>query len=759
MSTDVVLDLRANAREQGIEIAAETLLYTIAPRGDIGSSGPYFTEPGRALYWGFHVILATRKDLPATTRSRSQDNTTWARGSVATSYFFPTGEMVLLEIKIDRRIIFSNYMLDSNPYAYVNYRYGAHDPVSLPVQVNLDDKNITLVMKSMCKEHSWSQPVVQKVMYYGLMAMIPIGIFKGAQPADPPRWVVTDNQNRLDVNGSLNQLSAIFRSMDDSVMMQKEAYHETVVETGIRICRPAEVIKQRSYFNINWENMWLSFIGLLSQGATSAVIKEYYVNNVMQLITPVRINLETERVMMEFDRLVFARIVSWCSSICDVLAFCSVNRRMRNSICPLPIVQKILRLKFMPRMNNFFTVLPHRNTPEREDLLGFPTKSSGHHWWKIGSVLFAEDFNEIDDIGHLGAKSTQETTALNLDVDPDKPLTKVQSHLLARFGSAEENFATLELPSSAIAPIVRSCNSFIAMFAMLYSMNNFDPVPRSARISINIADDHGTINLLNTVTASMPSEAFRAAGANPLELLTARPSASYREAVRRITVSGSWLHDNGTPYFFLDPTFASHLDKAKAFELQRYEIASHMLDPTKRSLLTSQHLQIAKMFLTNELRFYKESMDLITNQPIKTMVASIRCSMRGGFQPAAKRGMQYQVSDVTLEDHVMMFFGAVSDDADFKLRNPILHQAYQNRNGAYEYSVFDVDRTTSWSRSNIDGQSVTDLFGPRVFGIQIGLCKCFNVDDRYYAAYMAISCIIRILLRDGCTQVEWITNF
>jgi len=749
-----VLDLRSNPRDQGIELAAGTLLYTVIPRDDVGSSGPYFTEPGRALYWGFHVMIAMRRSMPTTLYNLPNENVGWDKGQVATEYFFPGSDIVLLEIKTDRKIIFSNQMMDANPYGYVHYRYGSHDPISLPVQVNVDDKNISLVIKNTCKEHSWSQPVIQRVFYYGLMAMIPVFVFKGDRQSTVPSWIAIDAQGRVDVNQSLNRLFQQLGAVKDNV----DAYHEYIVETGIRICRPAEIIASRSYFPVKWETAWLVLIGLLSQAGTSATIKDYFIHNVLQLITPTRVRVDAGQALMSFDGLVLARIVSWCHSICDALAFCSINRKMRTRVAPLPVVQKILRLKFMPRMNNFFAVLPLRDTPEREDLLGIPTKSCGHRWWKMGSVLFAEDFEEIDDTLHLGAQPVYKTGALTISRDPNKPLTRAQVHLLARFGSEETSFERLELHSHEIQPLVRGCNSFISMFSMLYSMSNYDATPRGTEMLIHVHDTHGNIDLVTRVMASMPPETTRST-TNPLELLSARPTASYREAVRRAAPCGSWLHDNGTPYFFLDQTFSTRLDKAKAFELQRYEISMFMTNPTKRKELTSEHIRVAKMFLTNDLLFYKDSAVLLEGAQTP-LVAFIRYSMKGGYSQSNKRGVHQHSSDVTTEDHIMIFLGGLSQETLMKLQNPALHADYEtNMHQTYEYTIFDVDRTTSRVGSNIDGTSVTDLFRTNVVGIEIGLRKNSAVDSRYYAAYMTLCCIIRMILRDGCNRVEWRTNF
>lgn len=746
-----ILDLRSSAHEQGIELAEGTLLYTIVPRIDVGSSGPYFTEPGRALYWGFHAMLAARRFLPANQMLGTAEQNNWNIGSVATNWLFPNDEMVLLEIKTNSKIIFSNQMLDANPYSYVHYRYGSHDPLSTPVQVNLDDKNISLVIKSTCKEHSWSQPVIQRIFYYGLLAMIPIDVFKSATGV--ATWIAKDQLGRVDVNQSLGNLyGQLARSGPNT-----ESYHEYIVETGIRICRPAEVIRERSYFTVNWEMAWLSFIGFLSQAAPSGNIKDYFIKNVMQLIVPVRKPLPNS--FRHLDRLVLARIMSWCENICDAVALCSLNQRMRKDICPLPLVQQILRNKFLPAMNTFFAVLPSKDLDEREDLLGIPTKSSGHRWWKTGCVLFAEDFVETGVELHLGARSTVRSTAISVNQDPTKPLSKTQLHMLARFGNADAAFDQLELQPHEIAPMVRACNSFVACFSMLYSMNNYETTPRGCQMSIHLNDSAGRLDFVVKVMASMPSETVRSSN-NPLELLSARPSASYREAVRRIGVSGSWLHDIGTPYFFLDPLLRTRLDKAKAFELQRYDIVSFMNDPTKRGQLSRDHLNISRMFLTNDLLFYKDSnLKLVPAQ--EPLVALVRCSLRGGYQLMGKKGTRQQhVLDVTQEDHVMIFIGGLSAEAIVRLSNPVLHNCYRVHGyHVYEYAVFEVDPATSLARSSIDGRRVTDIFQTNVVGIEIGLRKNSSVDESYYAAYMAVCCIIRLIIRDGCNRVHWQTNF
>lgn len=725
------LDLRNKATDSAIELKAGSSLFAVVDQRDPGTCGPYFTDRSRAVLWGFYTSMSNDDLKPRKAFDPSLRNTvnSWRPGVVATEWFFPTNQRAILEIVLNRTVIFSNLMIDPNPFSYVKYRYGAHDPVSTTVQLNLDNNNVSLAVKQFADDTSWLAPTIPKMTYYGLMTMFPQTHTKDARSGGAPSWIACSAPSMLDANRSFAQL--FIPKSNEKVL--PENYHEAVVEVRIRIHAPEELTAERYYYAVDWERMWLFFTAWLYQRFTIAQIAQAF-PAVLEQLSPSNSKTALPSVtrILNLDANVVSIIVKHCHSLQDVMAILSINRHMRLNIYNRALIQSNLRMRFLPSWNSFFIVLAQQNSPERQNLLGLPRKTAKtDKWWVTGGVLFNEDF--------INDSSRSDQLLL-----PDK------------LG----NFRKIELEPHLVLPLIRSTNSFMAMFGVLYSMNHHVTLPRLATLILNHNDSHGTASMALKATARMP-EYMPAGQRTAAQMMSATTMVDYPHTISLTDSRGSWLHDITMPYFFLEPQFSTKIQNAKAYEKQRYDIAAYYIRLDKsagrggvRPQISASHQQALETPLMNQLFLYRGE---------KTL-AYLTCYMLGGMPVEAKRAA---LPDRQMFDYVEIIVNArqLSKETMVFLRSHALALAYDTHHASTYSCVtsFIGDDRYHPHPSFVEGQSVSpyDLLATEnIMIIRFDLTKTVNVDDAYYQAYMFMAAFIRLMAhQEHLTSSLWSPNY
>jgi hypothetical protein len=719
------LDARTNQQEAGIELKIGSSLFAVVDPRDPGTCGPYFTDKLRAILWAFYTSISNLESRPKAVNEK--DSTTllpnsWVKGEVATNWYFPKNHRVLLEIVLNRNVRFSNLMIDPNPFAYVNYRFGTHDPVSKTVQLNVDNDNVSLLVKQFADDKSWLAPTQPKVSYYGLMTMFPQSITKSTTNTAPntlrPSWIVCSAANIIDANVSFGNL---FHFAHPNPNL--EQYHETVVEVGIRIHAPEQLAQSRYYYTLNFESLWLFFTAWLYQGFTIAQINQA-ISSVSDQVCPVssKTQLPTITKNINLDANIVSIIVSKCETLKDAIAFLSINRHFRLNIYHRALIQSNLRIRFLPSIRHFFLPLHHQNTPERRNLLGVPKKSDRtDRWWMLGGVLFKEDFADED-----------------LRLFPD-----------------QEAERRVSLEPKLVLPLIRSCNSFMTMFAMLYSLNHYSTLPRLVSLVINHNDEHGVHSLKLQATARMP-EYMPKIGKTATEMLSATTTIDYPYTVSRIDCRGSWLHDVVIPYFFLEPAFADKLKNAKAFEMQRHTITMYYQKLKTSSTRgvplepTPSHRQALEIPLVNTLKLYRG----------EKMIAYINCYLVSGL-PVDKHPFEPSGLNLSYIEILLTAEGLLNASIIENLFNRAYALATINQPAfTMQYSVKADDRYQRHPTFP-DAPSPYQLLDTEsIYIVRFELHRTLSMDQVYYEAYMYMTIFIRMLIHDEkVDHAHWSVNF
>lgn len=715
------LDLRTNQQEAGIELKIGSSLFAVVDPRDPGTCGPYFTDRTRAVLWAFYTSISNSnlKPKPATYVQSSMPRNGWRRGEVATQWVFLNTELAILEIVLNRTVRFSNLMIDPNPYAYVNYRFGTHDPVSKTVQLNIDNDNVSLLVKQFADDKSWLAPTQPKVSYYGLMTMFPQTITKLTNNAalnSRPTWIVCSASNTIDANSS-------FGNIFHFDPPKAEQYHETIVEVGIRIHAPQELTTERYYYTLNWERIWLFFTAWLYQGLSIAQINQA-MPSVVEQICPVatKTNLPVVTKIINLDANLVSVIISHCKTLKDAIAFLSINRHFRLNIYHRALIQSNLRIRFLPSIHNFFTRLEHQHTVERRNLLGLPKKNDRtDKWWMLGGVLFREDFADED---------------------------------LRAFPDQEADRRVL-LEPRLVLPLIRSCNSFMTMFSMLYSLNHYSTLPRLVSLVINHHDAHGSASLKMQATARMP-EYMPSANRTAVEMISATTTIDYPHTVSRIDCRGSWLHDVAIPYFFLEPVFADKLRNAKAFEMQRYNITMYYQKLKKSSTRgvplepTPSHRQALETPLVNTLKLFRDG----------KMVAYINCYLASSL-PAEKHLFEPQAVNLQYVEIILNVEGLLNPGMIENLFNRAYSMVgYVDTVFSMHYSVIADDRYQRHA-SFPDAPSPYQVLDTKsIYIVRFEMGKTLAMDQVYYDVYMYMTTFIRMMIHDEhVDHSQWSVNF
>jgi hypothetical protein len=421
-----VLDLRTNKSSDYITIPAGTKLYTVQCKFALGTDGPYFTSPDKALFWDF---VTSRKHSPVIRKehpSKIPENGSraWKKGEILTGFKFPS-DRVLVEVVIPQKTIFTGDTIDVDILKHISFPYGRNDP-AFPLQsVNTDPSDQTCYLMDMLAIGRRSTSP-KRIFYYSMAAMLPCGVLKLAGE-NAPRWA-------FPLNGDLS-ISSKFSELYESLGCQfiGKAYHSLFLHTGIRILRSQDIFSDRYVYDINYEKIWILAMDIAMQAYDSMDFQKRFENMSISTIT---ITSRRQDVGMRdhfgaIDSVIFSAIMRHTDSLKDAISLSLINRKFRRMFEAFD-VQTAIRNEFLPEKELFFghgPVVDPVNDPRGNFILGRPPIEILQKFWIVGCVFFKEDIEEL--------------------------------------------FKPANVYNTDIMPIMQACNSFISMLAMLKSMSYF----------------------------------------------------------------------------------------------------------------------------------------------------------------------------------------------------------------------------------------------------------------------------------------------
>lgn len=806
-----VLDLRRNLTLPYTTVPANTPLYTVADILDLGTSGPFFFDPGRAILWGFYRGINNGSLVPTDLYKYYQTglaNNAFNASKIMPRFEFPGSNQVLLELKADHTVLFDNIIL--NPH------------VGVMAISNWTESSLSPMVIGFCNDKSRSAKLSPNLAYYNLATKL-ASIFN-IPSALPYKWIV------LNANGTINMeesLSNASRFLKDPMLYTKEMVLRTnmtsyismpiepaVYETGIRICRPQEIFRTRSYYPIVWDMVWMAFITYIQKGMNVEQIRQAFLPIVLQLV-----GLKVEVPDPFFDIPVAVEILKQLNNPKDIIALCSVDRRFKNRVCNSLQVQSLLRDKYLPSIAQEFRIPSTPTAAQFRNILGLPRETKNKKWWNIAPVFFIEDipYNSWESKQLTGHDLMRQLEANMRDEQDRKarlrPFT-VRRHLLESdlesaksergkelvrnqiaLLKAEEDkamevveiekidedrlqrpkefklkadqppFRKLHLPTYAINKIIRNSNSFMAMFSLIYSMTEYKSMPSTIQITLRLPGSNQP--LVQNMLAHQPESLGSAK--TGMQLLTMAPRSDPEISIRDISISGSWLHDLDIAPIFLHVDFYANLQKVKAVELQRWR-ANNELNKIntmlKNSNSTPEILAPAEKITYDRLK--ASSAELVKNNLIiyrlDAVVAYIVYSSIGGTPTNAQDAAKSLTFDGKFTGSEYVDIHVAVDALDTTtldiIRSHLLLDPYMTPDidiNKY-YKVFTAGLATRTDSQN-PYAPIFMLFNSDIITIRFSLAKNKDVSKIYFQVYMYLQSFIRLLfLEESCDMAEWSVN-
>lgn len=810
-----VLDLRRNLTYPFTTIPPGTPLYTIADILDLGTSGPFFFDPARAILWGFYRGMNNKKlvpiDILKAFSGHIAPKDTFTPGEMLQRFDFKGKEQVLLELKSDKTVLFDNIMLNPQISSMSNLS-------------NWTEESLSPMVIAFCNDKSRSCKLAPNIAYYNLSTKIP-AMF--APPNTSQHlWIPVDSYGKLMLEDAM---ATIIYGLEDplsfrrlgvlnknpGMVFSKMPAGVSVSEMGMRICQPQQIFRSRAYYPVMWEKVWINFISAVYANMNVEQIKVGFLP-----IVPTMVGIRTEIADPSFPIPVAVEILKKFEDPKDILALCSVDRKFRNRICTSDSVQSLIREKYLPSIVKELSVPKSPTTLMLRNIPGFPMESSGRRWWKIPPVFFIEDilypgvekqaltgeslrrqlaesveqqeekdrrlkpFKEKRQLLQMSlsdttAEQTKRTLIAQLDllkIEEDKELAKIdledfkESRLQRpqeiQLKADEPMFRKLHISSYAVNKVIRNCNSFMAMVSLIYSMSQYGSLPITVQTSMTLPSGRKTKDYIARQTESLgkPKSA--------IELLNATPRSNPEITITDISMSGSWLHQIDIAPIFLNSEFHATLQKVKAFEIQRYR-ANEELNTVMRNVgsmgsiagLVPAEETNKKVDELTETMFALMKNNLIIYR-MDAVVAYILYSSIGGTPPTVtdkSDNSHTLVGRYTPLEYIDMYVATegISQETMDILLNHVLLTPYLNPDVDFNkyYNVSSVNESTRTNSEN-PYSTIYLLFSSDIITVRFNLRKTTHINKIYYQAYMFLESFIRLMFLDeNCDSAEWSVGF
>lgn len=698
----------------------------------------------------------------------------YLRGNIVKDWFFHSGK-VLLEIQSNEDLVFENKLLDADISIYVNYKFGRHDLHVSKRNVNTSDvkglNTMSEVLRNYGNENSWIKKCAPDISAYQMLTML-------------DSWVFSEHGSVQTDAGTVDYSQSLKTFQQSNVQYNKHRSEmgthpfQQITEIAYRIIAPQQLFETRKLHDVDWEKVWLVFITLRASSRASSPAQ---LRSVFSQITGFYGNNAPNYQMPTLHTPAVLQIIKHCSTIKDAIAFLSTSRFYRFSVLQQFSIQQLLFMKFLPTWNEFFTVIPHQSFPERLFILGLPKKEEAESagLWKAGCVFFMEDLPEIQegqsflntsikDHQSLSAPDPKEEKLSSAEEQavrdkvkkiPTKKATRrralqgqVQQNVLAQSLELDvDELPKLQLHYRDILPLIRACNSFLALMTMIKTgcfcgENKSNVLAESVTTIFNYSDDHGPHHVSQSRMARPPLSALNN---TTVSILSGRPTATYADAVGKISVVGSWIYPLVSP-FFLEPSFGSKIDRLRTQLLHRGHSYQYPLDEP----------EIPNIF--SELVFYDE-----LDQPAAIMLfhegLSHSVTLEGNHIERKLPAIYFAFSfDLLRSEELTTALSELTAD--------LWNQTYANIYQSHERfigcrALTDDDEESPQILASVlpEGSMLLDsiltmdcswqTFCHGTRGQKVPLASCFYTD------YMVASIVIRRLIHQvGITKVKWHSN-
>lgn len=573
--------------EATMSLQAGTKLFAVVDRLDTGTSGPYFYEPGLAIFWHFHKSLVSM--LPSVADAMNMDVSFKIDNHVEVidgkMVVFGGGNWQLLEYSVPQGVTleFGSTMIDGNPVKNVYYPYG--NGTSELTHVNITPSSYTTILKQRLAIKNKND-----VFYYGMLGMI------------SPAWY---KQGFLR-EASFETLENIFKATKP--LFKKDngmSAYTNITAVGIYIKHPQDMFELRTLYSIRWDLVWKRFLSLRHRESDVEQVRQDFKSLASEWIYPSHV----QRRPPAFDINVIVQIATQIEELKDLVAFGTnsnfyvtrVYRSERNHM-----FQQLVLRKFLPCWSESFGLL--KDQALNQDVLGAPV-CKGNLLWSINSILFREDIPldvapiNIEDYNvNIQKKSRQDASRFypgrrgELLVIADENM---------EFIAMTRKLTQIKSPK-AFLELTRQCNSFILMFALHWASSNFSAIslPENVGVQAHMHGEAGHLKFISSRVVHPPmANAFPD---GPLKLFGSSMTVDPDQIINSIGRCKSWMNEILTPSFFLDPTFNAKLNQMKILEKQRYKLQQY---PIEQIIAGGAKYQSARFdALRHKILFYREEL-------------------------------------------------------------------------------------------------------------------------------------------------------
>jgi hypothetical protein len=788
MEPEEEIDLRLDKSNPGVLLSAGQPIYTVVDALTLGTSSPFYLDPGRAILWALFLgnadksLISIREIVKPKTAStvnnmfsmfaqtskpkqvsilqqptaqplaeaQSSEKTDYdsynlRKGTVAINFMFPGKNKVLLELKGSKPVRFDQMI-------------NGDDPIELNVRF--------------CPDSRYGAKLENKVAIYQ-PAVTTVDLISAKD------WIDVRPNGTINTNISFD-LMLKRRERIDRDPQQATNTFEQIRTNAIIICRPEQLFQKRTIYYLDWEKIWELYLISKVNNLTMDDTKNLFNSALPTLLIggkEGKIPDGIDASLGAFPGTFILNLLAQVDETKDVIALCSVNRSFRK-ICLSSIGQRLLREKFQPWLDTFMT----RVVMKPGEYIAFPGvpkpfTRKNHGLWPAGFVFFQNDFiggnDEVDMKALVGRVEEVELENLyDRELSKLKPEAysaelrrqklvndRIQAIMAARgiamapFGGPvappvvldEERQQVLKSVNDQIKPqklndevlnnIIRNSCSFISLFCMVKSMETRVAGIIGVNLHFNYTyrpkegPDERFIHEEETKTErSVPSSSIFNQG----RVLSSINDISLYN-IDIIGITGSWLHETPVLPFFQNPDYVNILERVKTLEKER----------TEARLEFQRQLTIPYNRRNNNLAevLSKPLINRLTILQNGEILALIEVTTFGG--PLDEERLEENIS--------IMFRKDINPKTLKRLRTGLIYSVY-SLVGTRDYEYFSDD---DYAQTFLSEPS--DRISMRI--VPFYITHQVNGGNTYYSQYMFLISFIRMMvLQEGGDALIWSVN-
>lgn len=763
-------DLRENKSLPGITIPKGRKLYAVVDNLNLGSNGPFFLTPEKAIFYAFCVGNVDRSLIPIKSRESVDVFAMFEQKSSSPLITLPQTPNILDQFEQGLPSILKPESIQRFTQSIEKTILGLpRQPgkITLP----LDNKNLTAGKRTLGVKYPGKEKVLlsinadvdividQHTMFDPLeadrkMTKVKIGFRKTTLStldlSTTNQWIDRNFDGTINFASSFgkymerrNALDGMSGSIGFISSIAKFAY--PVETTAIFISSPQQLFRKRIIYDIDWEEVWESYIDCYFKTGDLLQTRILFESQSGKFVSNGR-----DASIIYINAPVLLNIISQLDEGSDIVSLCSTNNSFRN-ICLSSIGLRILREKLQSRKDKFYRQLEFPKDSTRNTFPGIPLPTTNkygqiNHLWKVGYIFFKDDFDfgnsdvSVEKLVASNQSSKIETKGYD-EIDRMRLIEQRANN--TNVGNKElvervHDVSRINLSDTATNNIMRNTTSFMCFHAMcmttILKITDLDVIVNE---NIHIRERGIPFNFNMTIKTRMENVIVR----NPADLLKStalqiNPKEKIVKAINNISLSGSWLHETPVVPFFHNVEYVSKLETLKNLEINRFLLVSGF-DLTVSPL---EYGKILDKRVINTLTIYKRG-------EILGLIEIVTC---GGTQSSKE----------TIA--VMFNLDKLTTLTVTHLRKKLLTNVYCDSRQEIKDKFTYHENDKFYSQNRLGGVCdaiVTEIISPQFDPVTKTNFISEEQGILYYAQYMFLVSFIRtLILNDGADDVSWNTN-